>query len=199
MNIDDFKKMMGNHVTAIKEQTLREKHEQEISKIKALAGQLRMNDTTNKDVSYEYEDKWKVALPIPYDQQLTTVTPPSPTWGYIQGAISTNPNTTIGQPALGRFTTQTQVEEMLYRASKKTPFEIILDTLFSPIEKVQLLTDTGYKFNLNETNEVVSIIKTSGEITQTWPYSSLDILFLKEITIKFKNLLLAKPSLKIKI
>lgn len=79
---------------------------------------------------------------------------------------------------------------------QRSAFEEVIDILFSTAEKEQYLIDIGYEFFVNSSNGRDEIRKGN----TAWDRSlDLNMLFLKEISIKFKNLLLAKPSLKIKI
>jgi len=90
-------------------------------------------------------------------------------------------------------------ELMSYLKPKKSAFEEILDVLFTTAEKEQFLIDIGYMLNWNNTDGSHDITRklASGEIKTIT--NSLNDLFLKEITVKFKNLLLAKATLKLKL
>jgi hypothetical protein len=95
----------------------------------------------------------------------------------------------------------TLFEEMLnsYMKPPRSTFEDLLDSMFSVAEKEQFLISVGYEFEHKSENES-NIYRKIGDLPmQSWPYKSLATLFLQEITIKFKNLLLTKATLKIKI
>ena len=81
---------------------------------------------------------------------------------------------------------------------KRSAFEILIDTLFSTSEKEQFIIDCGWKIEMGKNgNYLISRELANGDLTVS--NKSLDELFLEHITVKFKNLLLAKPTLKIKI
>lgn len=86
-----------------------------------------------------------------------------------------------------------------YMKRKKSAFEEILDMLFTTAEKEQFLIDIGYFFENDPLNNAAIIKRklSTGEVKTVT--NSLDDLFLKEITVKFKNLLLAKATLKLKL
>jgi hypothetical protein len=88
---------------------------------------------------------------------------------------------------------------------QKSEFELLIENLFSQEEKEQLLIDMGYELE-NAPVDARGYVSTAPIIikrkladgTYKTITNSLDDLFLKEITVKFKNLLLAKATLKIK-
>ena len=88
--------------------------------------------------------------------------------------------------------------EQLLKKPQKSAFEEIIDNLFDTSEKEQFLISVGYRFD----KEYIwrDNPQDQGEV-QRWDNNtgSLASLFLKEISIKFKNLLLMKATLKLKI
>ena len=93
------------------------------------------------------------------------------------------------------------LRELLLRKSK-SPFEEILDSLFDNSEKEQFLIDSGYEFYINSKGEDMISKKVPGEENKYLYWSrdkELDSLFIKEISIKFKNLLIRKEKLKLKL
>lgn len=90
-----------------------------------------------------------------------------------------------------------QMMEMIKNQSKNPPlsqFEIMIDSLFSPIEKLEFLKSLGYehvegdkvRFNKPSQDNLIGLIET------------VKAAFLYEITKKFKGMLLAKGTIKIK-
>lgn len=77
---------------------------------------------------------------------------------------------------------------------KQTPLEEIMGKIFNDQEKKDFLESIGYQFYMNE-NASKMRTKEGEEMYAVYA----DSFFIKEITIKFKNLLLAKPTLKIKL
>lgn len=99
-----------------------------------------------------------------------------------------------------------QFEELItkhFKKSTKTPFEEILEQLFSLSEKEQFLIDLGYILEWDNQDGSYDIYKmesgTKVMVSGSKGKSVFEDLFLKEISIKFKNLLLAKPKLTVKI
>jgi len=84
---------------------------------------------------------------------------------------------------------------------KKSAFEELIDELFTNADKEQVLIDMGYEFQLKDEghSKKVVITRKLSDGTYKTITNTLDDLFLKEITVKFKNLLMAKASLKLKI
>lgn len=83
---------------------------------------------------------------------------------------------------------------------KKSAFEEVIDTLFSAEEKREFLINMGYKFVKDSSGiPVITITDSKGYQSIGNENVSLNQFFLKEITIKFKNLLLTKQTLKLKI
>jgi hypothetical protein len=82
--------------------------------------------------------------------------------------------------------------------SKRSAFEILIDTLFSTSEKEQFIIDCGWKLEAGKDGGyVISKELANGDVS--YYNGSIHTLFLEHITVKFKNLLLAKPKLTIKI
>lgn len=80
---------------------------------------------------------------------------------------------------------------------KKTPtFEDIILQVFSHEERIDFLRSMGYDI---ETNYHVTISRKLADGSIVNITTPLDQLFLMEVTIKFKNLLLSKATLKLKL
>lgn len=93
------------------------------------------------------------------------------------------------------FDTET-MKDLLYKhfSPKKNGFEELIDSLFDTAEKEQLLIDMGYEFYTSDKG--VDNIRKGGSV---WNRKmDLDTVFMKEITIKFKNLLITKQVKKLK-
>lgn len=86
-----------------------------------------------------------------------------------------------------------------YMKPKRSSFEDIIDLLFARSEKEQFLIDAGYRVEKGETQDSYTITRQLTDGTIKKITTPLDELFLKEITVKFKNLLLAKAVLKLKL
>lgn len=88
---------------------------------------------------------------------------------------------------------------------KKSSFEEILDGLFSLAEREQFLMDIGYVLETKTPDGLlykdsdIKITRKLADGTIKTITNSLNDLFLKEISVKFKNLLLAKSTLKLKL
>ena len=80
--------------------------------------------------------------------------------------------------------------------NKRSVIEELMDELFTTAEKEQFLIDAGYTLE-HKSNLVISRKLADGTVKTIT--NTLEDLFLKEITIKFKNLLLAKSVLKLKL
>ncbi len=133
---------------------------------------------------------------------------PTPNWDqdYYKQYPFTNPNT-INTPGIDPWTkTPAQmpyvspqqdpseyINNMLKNKPAKSSFEEMIDLIFSYDEKKEYLIGIGYDYK----ESLVCRGEDRGTIDN--PYLNLHVIFLKEITIKFKNLLLAKASLKIKL
>lgn len=85
---------------------------------------------------------------------------------------------------------------MDYLKPKRSAFEEILDVLFTTAEKEQFLIDVGYELIHNAIETTVTRKLSDGTVKTI--KGSVDEVFLKEITVKFKGLLLAKGTLRIK-
>ena len=112
---------------------------------------------------------------------------------YIDG-IKPSPNiNTLGQyndivNKLGQYT----------NSIPKFSFMDLLNSIFDTSEKEQFLLNLGFEF-VNEDGKDWIQRTVLGYREKGEKNISLDIIFLREITIKFKNLLLAKATLKLKI
>lgn len=89
--------------------------------------------------------------------------------------------------------------------NSKNPFEVIVDEIFDTSEKEQYLIGIGYRIEqVREGNPIsdplrnlfISKITSDGRVQVI--SSTLDSLFLKEISLKFKSILLKKEVLKLK-
>lgn len=78
---------------------------------------------------------------------------------------------------------------------KVNEFEQVLNQLFTGEEKKDFITSIGYivsgEFASKPNQENADVVGTL--------FEAIDVIFLREISIKFKNMLLAKPVLKIKL
>ena len=87
-----------------------------------------------------------------------------------------------------------------FKTSKKSAFEEILDELFNQEEKINFLMSVGYEFL--DGDDIVKTMSGNTKIRKgdaEFGWLDFDKLFVKEISIKFRNLLLAKVTLKLKI
>jgi hypothetical protein len=91
------------------------------------------------------------------------------------------------------------MDNLFNSLKKESPFEEILNTLFDTNEKVDFLLGVGYTIYQENGQEWIRRVTSNGYETKGKLDVSINSLFLREITIKFKNLLLAKSTLKIKI
>jgi hypothetical protein len=82
--------------------------------------------------------------------------------------------------------------EHLRKNPPKSEFEIIIDSLFNSVEKLDFLKSIGYEHILGD-NVRSSSIEEGLEVTE-----SVQQAFLREMCKKFKNMLLAKGTIKIK-
>jgi hypothetical protein len=87
---------------------------------------------------------------------------------------------------------------------QKSQFEELINALFTLEEKYDFLISMGYTCEVLEgkpvlNNDLMMRVPRKDMHQEQVLYSSLEYCFLREITIKFKNLLLAKQTLKLKI
>lgn len=90
-----------------------------------------------------------------------------------------------------------RIMEMIKSHAKNPPlsqFEILIDSLFSPVEKLDFLKSLGYE---HVGTDKVRSNKVDQDITPEVVDTVKDA-FLREITKKFKSMLLAKGTIKIK-
>jgi hypothetical protein len=150
-------------------------------------------------------NSWQWEVPIQQDpyywdqyakQKQPYANPLVPDQGYKQYPWDQNP---LGQkkPYQDAFDQEALLKQLAgLQKAKKSAFEEIIDVLFTTTEKEQMLIDMGYEL---EHKEGLIIRRKLADGTYKTITNSLDDLFLKEVTIKFKNLLLAKASLKLRI
>ena len=81
---------------------------------------------------------------------------------------------------------------------KKSEFEVLLDAMFDTSEKEQFLITLGFEFK-HENGEDWIERTVAGLLEKGKKAEIFDKIFLREMTIKFKNLLISKNSLKLKI
>jgi hypothetical protein len=160
------------------------------SGIDPLNGQFVVGDFPN-----QLADGWK--YDFPYKQQ-PYIAPQDP-WQN-PGPFGPDPYKKYGPPPKRNQDVFDQEELMRQLAGlkvKKSAFEELIDQLFTTSEKEQVLIDMGYEFAQIDNKTVITRKLADGTIKTIT--NSLDDLFLKEITVKFKNLLMAKASLKLKL
>lgn len=88
------------------------------------------------------------------------------------------------------------LQEML--KPKKSEFEVLLDAMFDTSEKEQFLITLGFEFTHENGEDWIS--RTVAGLLEKGKKADLfDEIFLREMTIKFKNLLISKNSLKMKL
>ena len=88
------------------------------------------------------------------------------------------------------------LQEML--KPQKSEFEVLLDAMFDTSEKEQFLITLGFEF-LHENGEDWMQRTVAGLLEKGKKAEIFDKIFLREMTIKFKNLLISKNSLKMKL
>lgn len=117
----------------------------------------------------------------------------SPNWEYKQFPQQ-NPN-----PSRTGLETQDMARYLQeYLKPKKSEFEILLDAMFDTAEKEQFLITLGFEFTHENGEDLIS--RTVAGLLEKGKKADLfDKIFLREMTIKFKNLLISKNSLKMKL
>ena len=129
-----------------------------------------------------YKDAYINTPNVPYHQ---------PMWEYIPPQ---NPGPFGKQGQLQTQDMARYLQEAL--APKKSDFELLLNSMFDTSEKEQFLIDVGYELIHNPIETTVTRKLSDGTVKTI--KGSVDEVFLKEITVKFKGLLLAKGTLRIK-
>lgn len=81
---------------------------------------------------------------------------------------------------------------------KKSEFEVLLDAMFDTSEKEQFLITLGFEFTHENGEDWISRT-VAGLLEKGKKAEIFDKIFLREMTIKFKNLLISKNSLKMKL
>lgn len=106
-------------------------------------------------------------------------------------------------PSPSRRDTEYEKDAMKYIQDmikpKTSPFEEIINAIFSQTEKEQFLIDAGYILEWDNQDGSYDIKRKLNDGSIKTITTPLNELFLKEITVKFKNLLLAKQVLKLKL
>ena len=82
---------------------------------------------------------------------------------------------------------------------KKSPLEEMFEMMFSTSEKEQFLMDMGYILEFDHTDGAYDIYKKSPVGEKIRESRSFNEIFMKEMGIKFKILLLSKSALKLKL
>lgn len=130
---------------------------------------------------------------IPFNQPMWEYIPPqNPNPGPFGGLVKSSPN------RKDVYQTQDMVRylEEYLKKPKKSEFEVLLEAMFDTSEKEQFLIDVGYELIHNPIETTVTRKLSDGTVKTI--KGSVDEVFLKEITVKFKGLLLAKGTLRIK-
>ena len=118
-----------------------------------------------------------------------------PNWGKQTMPAMSDPYNDIKQREASRH-----FEELIakhFKKSEKSAFEQMIDLLFQPEEKIDFLVSLGWV--KNDDHPVKPTVSKKDEHGKVILTGEVDQTFLYEITIKFKNLLLAKPKLTVKI
>lgn len=129
---------------------------------------------------------WKQPATNPFDEYQKNWKNPGP-FGGVKGSPK-------------RQTDDSLFEEMLrsYARPVKSSFEDLLDTMFDAAEREQFLISVGFEFTHEDGKDYIS--RTVGGLLEKGEKNLImGKIFLREITLKFKNLLLTKVTLKIKL
>lgn len=116
-----------------------------------------------------------------------------PNWEYkpYDQGLKPSPNRSLETQDMARY-----LQEML--KPKKSEFEVLLDAMFDTSEKEQFLITLGFEFTHENGEDYIS--RTVAGLLEKGKKAVLfDKIFLREMTIKFKNLLISKNSLKMKL
>ena len=81
---------------------------------------------------------------------------------------------------------------------KVNPFQVMLDIMFDMSEKEQFLINLGFEFFTQDGEDYMQR-EVAGILEKGKKLMLFDTIFLREMMIKFKNLLISKNSLKLKI
>lgn len=131
-----------------------------------------------------YKDAYINTPNVPYHQ---------PMWEYIPPQ---NPGPFGKQGQLQTQDMARYLQEAL--APKKSDFELLLNSMFDTSEKEQFLITLGFEFTHENGEDWIS--RTVAGLLEKGKKAVLfDKIFLREMTIKFKNLLISKNSLKMKL
>jgi len=141
-----------------------------------------------------YKNEFINTQNIPFNQPMWEYIPPqNPNPGPFGGLVKSSPN------RKDVYQTQDMVrylQEAL--APKKSDFELLLNSMFDTSEKEQFLITLGFEFTHENGEDYIS--RTVAGLLEKGKKAVLfDKIFLREMTIKFKNLLISKNSLKMKL
>ncbi len=163
--------------------------------------QKLLENTFSEQKKKQYEEEWNKVLGVNssinhykddnlyYQEQLN------------QGLIPDYAKKTRrGFPPSVTRTSTIDMEELMqkYLNPPKSDFEHIIDALFTVEEKLDYLKGLGYSIFGNPPSPNLNNFLQLEKDGNSCP-GNLGIIFLREISIKFKNLLLAKPILKVKL
>lgn len=100
-------------------------------------------------------------------------------------------------PPPQRKENDSQFDSLVNKYFKKSSFEEIIESIFCFNEKWEFLKSLGYR----PANEEINNSDVTGQtlVIRDGGHGTIDNTFLREISIKFKNLLLAKSTLKLKL
>lgn len=141
-----------------------------------------------------YKDAFINTPNIPYNQPMWEYIPPqNPNPGPFGGLVKSSP--TRGDI----YKTQDMADYLQAMLKpKKSEFEILLDAMFDTSEKEQFLITLGFEFTQENGEDWISRT-VAGLLEKGKKAEIFDKIFLREMTIKFKNLLISKNSLKMKL
>lgn len=94
---------------------------------------------------------------------------------------------------------QNDLNGLVNKHFKKSPLEDMFELMFSTSEKEQFLIDMGYILEFDHSDGAYDIYKKSSTGEKIRESKSLNEIFMKEMGIKFKILLLSKAALKLKL
>jgi hypothetical protein len=201
MTIEEIK--MQELKKQIAEQEL--KHKQQINDIKNSAskipGLIAGQSVDNEEINEEFEKALEQWVNQPISTTSTPYpTPPSDYWGIDEYLKRTSPpyyNPYVTNKSLGKNTRipprPPDYNSLNNYVNKKSSFEEIIDILFTVQEKKEYLESIGY------TMDSSGKFYKADSIAPAYGNDNMHQLFLYEITIKFKNVLLSKGTLKLKL
>lgn len=163
----------------------------------------------DKESSLSYDQQYKTKLDNLQQQALLNT--PNPGWEYSGGANTFNNQPSIigqfgqlgqhppGTPGIIGNSTESMSEYLgglMY--PKKTPLEELVNSIFDTAEKEQFLMTLGFEFYHEDGHDWIKR-EVAGFMEKGKKSDIFEKVFLREITIKFKNLLISKASLKMKL